>query len=157
MTAKPVRVLTGSMQIYALAVIKTTLGYAASSVSLDNALRSDQPGVMSTNMDTHESLQPRNARLRQRWRQLDMKVCVTTNCAAGEFGLVDHDPVCSCRDYEALSDISVHVVRGNKSKVEAQVTFINAGDPVSVRYELDEQTAGGRIFDILESNAVLKI
>jgi hypothetical protein len=71
--------------------------------------------------------------------------------ANGEVGLIDHDPICACQDYDALTGITVSVERAEIDRAAAKVSFINASQPVTVGFQL--VTVGGqwRIYDIEET------
>ena len=72
--------------------------------------------------------------------------------ANGEVGILDHDPICSCQDYDPLTMVTVSTEPRTGDRVAASVSFMNGAEPVMVGFQL--VTVGGqwRIYDIQEAD-----
>lgn len=70
--------------------------------------------------------------------------------ANGEVGDVDHDPICSCQDYDPLTMIAVSVEPRTGDRVVASVSFMNGSEPVVVGFQLVTVSGQWRIYDIEE-------
>ena len=70
--------------------------------------------------------------------------------AGGEVGALDHDPICACQDYQGLRIVTVSVEADQPTHARATVSFINIGQPVTVRFVLTGGDGHCRIVDIEE-------
>lgn len=67
--------------------------------------------------------------------------------AQGDVGLLDYDPVCDCQDFD-ISNVHIETKKTTKSKLEADVHFINTGTKVKVGFTLVGDGKRWRIADI---------
>jgi len=72
--------------------------------------------------------------------------------AQGEVGLLDHDPICSCQDWEELTVTAINIIPQKARRLKAKVTFVNGGKTVVVRLLLVQQSDNWRILDIEEAH-----
>ena len=72
--------------------------------------------------------------------------------ANGEVGILDHDPICGCQDYDPLTMIAVSVEPPTGDRVVASVSFMNGTEPVMVGFQLVTVQGQWRIYDIEEAN-----
>jgi hypothetical protein len=70
----------------------------------------------------------------------------------GEVGLLDHDPICSCQDFENLKVTKIKVTQLGPSRAKAKVDFVNGGRKVEVGFLLIRKSCQWRILDVQESN-----
>lgn len=70
--------------------------------------------------------------------------------ANGEIGKLDHDPICSCQDYDALTALSISVDLESNTLARAKVSFINGSEHVVVQFQLATVFGNWRICDIQE-------
>lgn len=70
--------------------------------------------------------------------------------AHGEVGLLDHDPICACQDFERLRVVSIHITSLAKSSAHARVRIMNGGHQVRIDFALILGADGWRIQDIDE-------
>jgi hypothetical protein len=71
--------------------------------------------------------------------------------AQGEVGLLDHDPICSCQDYDALTDIHVSTQLDGK-RAHGSVSFVNGVRRATVQFELIGDRVHWQIYDIREAD-----
>jgi hypothetical protein len=69
----------------------------------------------------------------------------------GEVGLLDHDPICSCQDFENLKVTKIKVTESGTNRAKAKVSFVNGGRKVEVGFLLVRKSDQWRILDIQES------
>ena len=69
----------------------------------------------------------------------------------GEVGLLDHDPICSCQDFEGLEVTAIKVTPGRAARAKAEITFVNSGNAVRVGFELVRKSRHWRILDVIEA------
>jgi hypothetical protein len=70
----------------------------------------------------------------------------------GEVGLLDHDPICSCQDFEGLKVIKIKVAPVGHNRAKAKVKFVNGGNEVEIGFLLIRKSGQWRILDIKEPN-----
>ena len=70
----------------------------------------------------------------------------------GEVGLLDHDPICSCQDFENLKVTKIKVTALGSNRAKAKVDFVNGGKKVEVGFLLIRKAGQWRILDIQESD-----
>lgn len=67
--------------------------------------------------------------------------------AKGEVGILDHDPICDCQDFD-ISNIHISTKENGKSRLKADVHFTNAGSEVNLGFSLEGDGKRWRIADI---------
>lgn len=70
--------------------------------------------------------------------------------AHGEIGKLDHDPICNCQDYEALTALTIAVALESHKTARAKVSFLNGIEPFTVEFQLLRVNGKWRIYDIRE-------
>ena len=70
--------------------------------------------------------------------------------ARGEIGLLDHDPLCACQDSKAFRVQSMWVVATDADRASAKVMFSNAGQVITVSFNLLREASGWRIDNLAE-------
>ena len=70
--------------------------------------------------------------------------------AGEEVGLLNHDPICACQDWENLVVKIIEVILTHKNQAKADVTFTNSNEVVRVGFTLVRQLEQWRISDIEE-------
>jgi hypothetical protein len=68
----------------------------------------------------------------------------------GEVGLLDHDPICSCQDFENLKVTEIQASPAGQNRAKAKVSFVNGGNAVEVGFLLVRKSGQWRILDIQE-------
>jgi len=68
----------------------------------------------------------------------------------GEVGLLDHDPICSCQDFENLKVTEIQASPAGQNRAKAKVSFVNGGNAVEVGFLLVRRSGRWRILDIQE-------
>lgn len=70
--------------------------------------------------------------------------------AHGELGALNHDPICGCQDYDALTDVEIAVSPVVGDAAHASVSFRNAFHAGTVGFELVRVDRQWRIADVEE-------
>ena len=70
--------------------------------------------------------------------------------SGGEAGLLDHDPLCACQDYDRLTSLAIRVSPVAGAAAKAEVSFVNGSRSVSLGMTLVEAERRWRIADVAE-------
>ncbi len=70
--------------------------------------------------------------------------------AHGELGALNHDPICGCQDYDALTDVEIVVAPVVGNATHAAVSFRNGSHAGTVGFELVRVDRQWRIADVEE-------
>jgi hypothetical protein len=68
--------------------------------------------------------------------------------SAGEVGRLDFDPFVQAQDF-AIDSVRVTIVSEQAGRAKAMAAFTNAGQPVTVEYDLVQTSGGWRIANII--------
>jgi len=70
--------------------------------------------------------------------------------AQGEAGVLDHDPICGCQDYDALRSLSISVPPHGDDRASGIVSFNNGSQQVTIKFQMIQIGGQWRIDDITE-------